>query len=1225
MKTFRTTKSSPDGTFTPASFSPCASRAPSGERVKFARAECSPATLAMTQMNAVYRQVNGTKDKVKTPAKSCLFKFILFSALVMCQSNANSTPTLLLVGTDVRYVNPNTGEYVVIRDTVTSSLNSLAKSPSGTLWGVNANNMLVTLNPITGQATEIRPIVGIDTPSTRGITFDASGNLYAIQSTILAEPIVDTLWRININTGQATLIGETGWYGLQSLATAPNGTIYSWDFGYCALCRKLQLCTINPITGAASDVNAADNDSQSPSIQTLIFAPDGRMWGIGNGNVYSINAATGVYSMQWFQVAHGATGGGEYIDVDWPELSALSVSPTTLTPTCIRGDNASSDQFELWNSGGGILSYTISENISWLSCSPPSGSSSGEHDTINVSYSTAGLAAGTYNGTITVTALGARGSPQSISVTLTVNVPAPQLSLSPTTLASTCTVGQDAASQSFEVWNSGGGSLSYSVSESIGWLSCTPTGGTSTGERDSIAVDYTTAGLAAGTYNGTITVTAAGATGSPQAINVTLAVVPPPHLSVNPTALDASCTAGQNAASQSFEVWNSGGGTLNYSVSESISWLSCNPTGGTSTGERDTIAVNYTTAGLPAGNYSGTITVTASGAGGSPQTVTVSLRVIPAPELSASPTTLNQGCRPGQNAASQYFEVWNSGGDTVDYTVSENISWLNCNPMSGSSSGERDRIDVNYTTAGLAAGNYSGIITVSAAGVAGSPQIITVNLAVTAAPQLAVDPMSLASDCEAGQDAAVQYFEVWNSGGEAMNYTIDESVSWLNCDRASGSSTGERDRIAVTYATRNLAAGHYNGTITVSAAGAGGSPQTMNVTLTVNSAMLCSLNISPSNTVVTSWEGKPGRWLEMAVRLDKANWGHVPGTDGASRMEMPITNASAFFRVASVTQSNVITQQPRSVAVPESEQATFSVMATGTPPISYQWRLNGVSISGADNTTYSIDSARPSHVGDYSVVVTFGSGSITSSPATLALLAPSIFLSWIPAGAFLMGSPDSEVDRDADEGPQTTVTIRRGFWMGRYEVTQREYIDLIGSNPSYHTNSLNQPVGFLTWDEATAYCAALTQRERTSGRIPGDYAYRLPKEAEWECACRAGTTTRFSYGDDPGYAALGEYAWYVENSGDTTHPVGGKLPNPWGLYDMYGNVWEFCQDWYGNSYSGGSVTDPQGPATGTMHILRGSSYYYAGRPCRSANRGAMETAGKRWDVGFRVVLARTEP
>ncbi len=662
---------------------------------------------------------------------------------------------------------------------------------------------------------------------------------------------------------------------------------------------------------------------------------------------------------------------------------------------------------------------------------------------------------------------------------------------------------------------------------------------------------------------------------------------------------------------------------MSYTVSEGISWLSCAPASGTSSGEHDTIAVNYTTAGLTAGTYNGTITVTAAGAGGSPRTISVTLTVNPpSAQLSVSPTALTPSCTAGQDAAAQSFDVWNSGGGSMSYTISEGISWLSCAPASGTSSGEHDAIAVNYTTAGLSAGPYNGTITVTAAGVSGSPQTIDVTLTINPAPsQLSVSPTALTPSSMAGQDAAAQSFDVWNSGGGSMSYTISEGTSWLSCTPTSGTSSGEHDTIAVNYTTAGLAAGPYNGTITVTAAGAGGSPKTITVTLGVASGMMISLYPTTSNTVSASWAGGAGIWLEQSLRVKGASWIVVPGSEGASHTELPLTNSAAFFRVAANMQTNRITQQPVSLAVAQGSQAAFSVAAIGTPAPSYQWRLNGTNISGANSTTYSIGSVQPSHVGDYTVVVSFGSLAVTSSPATLVIPAPYSHLVWIPAGTFAMGSPDSEVGRDADEGPQTTVTLSRGFWMGTYEVTQQEYINVMGSNPSYFTSSLDQPVEFMSWADATNYCSTLTQHERTGGRIPGNYAYRLPTEAEWEYACRAGTTTRFSYGDDPGYASLTAYAWYVDNSGNTTHSVGGKLPNPWGLYDMYGNVWEWCQDWYA-AYPGGSITDPAvSPTTGTMPIVRGGSYYYGGAPARSANRGAIESSdrnalGRRPACGF---------
>ncbi len=260
-----------------------------------------------------------------------------------------------------------------------------------------------------------------------------------------------------------------------------------------------------------------------------------------------------------------------------------------------------------------------------------------------------------------------------------------------------------------------------------------------------------------------------------------------------------------------------------------------------------------------------------------------------------------------------------------------------------------------------------------------------------------------------------------------------------------------------------------------------------------------------------------------------------------------------------------------------------------------------------------------------------------SAPATgkrfyraVAMAAPTNMV-FIPPGTFRMGSPMNEVDRDAYEGPQTDVTISRGFWMGKYEVTQGEYLAVMGDNPScfnggQYGTDLTRPVESVRWVDATNYCTKLTDRERLAGRIAPNAVYRLPTEAEWEYACRAWTATRFSYGDDPGYTDLTNYAWYSDNSGRTTHPVGQKLPNPWGLYDMHGNVFEWCHGWWANNLPGGIALDPQGPASGRYPVLRGGNWIRWGPQIRSANRSCADPFLARGsDLGFRVVLAPGQP
>ena len=303
----------------------------------------------------------------------------------------------------------------------------------------------------------------------------------------------------------------------------------------------------------------------------------------------------------------------------------------------------------------------------------------------------------------------------------------------------------------------------------------------------------------------------------------------------------------------------------------------------------------------------------------------------------------------------------------------------------------------------------------------------------------------------------------------------------------------------------------------------------------------------------------------------------------------------------------------------------------------------GLSITGAVGTVYSVeyvnDLAQTNNASAWRCLEYLQLSASPylwtdkSAPATsqrfyrAVAFAPPTNMVFIPPGTFRMGSPTNEVDRTFLEGPQTAVTISRGYWMGQYLVTQGDYLALTGTNPSRFTtnngysNDLTRPVEGVLWSNATAYCAQLTQQERAAGRIDTNCVYRLPTEAEWEYGCRAWTSTRFSYGDDPGYTNLTNYAWYSDNSSMMTHSVGQKLPNAWGLYDMHGNVWEWCQDWYG-TYPGGMAVDPQGPATGSFRVIRGGDWSSGAGNCRSAVRGP---AGPPYffvlDFGFRVVLA----
>ncbi len=235
----------------------------------------------------------------------------------------------------------------------------------------------------------------------------------------------------------------------------------------------------------------------------------------------------------------------------------------------------------------------------------------------------------------------------------------------------------------------------------------------------------------------------------------------------------------------------------------------------------------------------------------------------------------------------------------------------------------------------------------------------------------------------------------------------------------------------------------------------------------------------------------------------------------------------------------------------------------------------------------------------------------------------------IPAGRFDMGSPDSDKDAYDHEKPQHPVWITRPFYLGVTEVTQGQYRAVTGENPSYFKGSDDLPVDRVSWNDAIAFCNKLSELDGLkpyyrfgAGERSGGEGYRLPTEAEWEYACRAGSTTRYGSGDDA--AILGEYAWYNGNSGRKTNPVGQKRPNAFGLFDMHGNVWEWCWDEYkGDYYKESPVDDPPGPAPSQAsdRVIRGGGWQSNPKYSRSASRSWFTPVDRFSYVGFR--LARS--
>ena len=420
-------------------------------------------------------------------------------------------------------------------------------------------------------------------------------------------------------------------------------------------------------------------------------------------------------------------------------LWALQVSPSALTFSATSGGTDPSLQtVVLSNNRSSERTWMATANATWITVTPSSGTITTENDTVSVRTTAAGLAAGSYSASVTITETRQSGRirrtvlPVTLSIAGAAATPTIQLSLSNLAFSGTAG-GVNPAPKTFSISNAGGGTLAWTASNTAAWLILSPASGTNS---STVTTSVNLTGLAAGTYSATVSITATGATTKTIPVTLTLtAATLAPAIGLNTTSLGfAGTVGGANPTAQTIGISNAGGGTLAWTAGDNVTWLTLSPSSGTNAG---TVTATVNLAGLLAGSYTATVTVTATGA--TPKTVPVTLTVTGSTSggtIGFSPANLAfSGTIGGTNPAAKTFNITNTGGGTLSWTVSDNATWLQLTPASGTTTTETDTISASVTLNGLAAGTYNAIITVTASGSTNSPQQIPVSLtlSVTAA------------------------------------------------------------------------------------------------------------------------------------------------------------------------------------------------------------------------------------------------------------------------------------------------------------------------------------------------------------------------------------------------------------------------------------------------------------------------------------------------------------
>ncbi len=675
----------------------------------------------------------------------------------------------------------------------------------------------------------------------------------------------------------------------------------------------------------------------------------------------------------------------------------ITATPGSVAFAFTTGGSVPSAQLVAVGSTGSVLSFSVSASTTsggaWLSATGGGTTPSNVSVSVNAGV-LAGLGAGTYNGSVTITSAGAGNSPLTVPVSLTVSSQ-PLLTVNPASLVFAYQTGGVVPGAQLVAVGSSGSALTFSASASTSsggaWLAASG-GGTTPGSVNVSLNAGVLGGLGPGTYNGTVTITAAGAGNSPLAIPVSLTVSAQPLIVYAPVSLSFGFAVGGNNPGPQNIALSSSGAALNFTVSTNGSWLSATPANGTTPAN---VSVSVNTTGLGIGTYNGSVTITAAGAGNSPVTVPVTLTVSGVANISASPSSLSFLYRVGRPFPPAQVISVAAGGAALAFTATTSGgAWLSAT-SGGTTPGS---VMVSVNPAGLAEGVYSGSVTIASSGATNSPLTVSVTLRVTKSTDLIAEPETLAFAYQIGGAQLVQRASVvlTSSTGSLISFSTSTSgESWLSVAPSNGQTAGT---IVVSVDATGLGEGVYEGSISVSGVGASNSPLSIPVKLTItvpdpiiqavtDAASFLQGPVAPAS-FITLWGDWMGPEDPVALQL----------TEDGTRVATALADVQVFFDLTPAPLLMVQKKQINAIAPyyvglrpkvkvyvvykgRKSNEIELSV-APAAPAIftSDQTGVGQGAILNWDNVTPN-DAAHPADPG--SVIVIFAEGGGQTSPSGL--------------------------------------------------------------------------------------------------------------------------------------------------------------------------------------------------------------------------------------------------